>query len=266
MATSDQTPDLTAGLWESARATVSTIEPGSMSDCLFWEHAHRHQLRFRTGDSWPTEAKTFSLESATILTHTRVNADRKWLCVVGGTLAKIHITDGRATVSLAAASERTADEALEQIRRELPEPEFVPEEPRIPFTFSWETPNGISFRSRTLPVTSWEDVRANYSATTAARLEGLTAGFRPDRSGQTMIWHGSPGTGKTHALRALALAWREWCDVHVVTDPDKLFGADAAYLMELLTGPLPGRDDEVATASWCSKTRANCWLATLATS
>jgi len=45
---------------------------------------------------------------------------------------------------------------------------------------------------------------------------------------------GQPGTRKTYALRALARAWRDWCDFHVVVDPDIFFGEDSSYLMDIL--------------------------------
>jgi hypothetical protein len=37
------------------------------------------------------------------------------------------------------------------------------------------------------------------------------------------LWHGEPGTGKTFAIRALALAWKEWCRFEYVIDPVQLF-------------------------------------------
>ena len=66
-------------------------------------------------------------------------------------------------------------------------------------------------------------------------------GFAPSSSGQLLIWHGPPGTGKTFALGALADAWREWAALHYVADPEALLG-DPAYLLEVMmfresTGP-----------------------------
>ena len=52
-----------------------------------------------------------------------------------------------------------------------------------------------------------------------AQLAPLHAGgFRPSGSGQLLLWHGPPGTGKTSALRALARSWVSWCHVHYITD------------------------------------------------
>lgn len=54
----------------------------------------------------------------------------------------------------------------------------------------------------------------------------------PGRSRQLVLWQGSPGTGKTTALRALGWEWRAWCEIHYVTDPEDLFGRSARHLME----------------------------------
>lgn len=54
------------------------------------------------------------------------------------------------------------------------------------------------------------------------------------KGGQLILWHGPPGTGKTHALRALAWEWRSWCEMHYVVDPEVLLGARPDYLLRLL--------------------------------
>jgi hypothetical protein len=61
--------------------------------------------------------------------------------------------------------------------------------------------------------------------------------FRPSHGGQLVLWHGTPGTGKTFALRALAWEWREWCQLHYIVDPDSFFGQHADYLMNVLMQP-----------------------------
>jgi hypothetical protein len=72
-----------------------------------------------------------------------------------------------------------------------------------------------------------DELMVRFWPTAAAR--GRTPG-----GGTVLLWHGAPGTGKTHALRALARAWRGWCALHYVTDPDSfLNGTD--YLMSVAT-------------------------------
>ena len=68
-----------------------------------------------------------------------------------------------------------------------------------------------------------------------ANAVGALSGRRFDgeQAGRLILWHGVPGTGKTHALRALAWEWRRWCDFHYVTDPEELFGSPK-YMLDVL--------------------------------
>lgn len=56
----------------------------------------------------------------------------------------------------------------------------------------------------------------------------------PPTTGRASDLAGVPGTGTTHALRALAWEWREWCELHYVTDPEQLFGGRTDYLMDVV--------------------------------
>jgi hypothetical protein len=86
---------------------------------------------------------------------------------------------------------------------------------------------------RRLEAPEWPAIARNYPAGVRGALGRLVRARRPGR-GTVLLWHGAPGTGKTHALRALARAWRGWCSLHYVTDPDEfLTGTD--YLMSVAT-------------------------------
>nr|WP_246345779.1 AAA family ATPase [Conexibacter arvalis] len=52
----------------------------------------------------------------------------------------------------------------------------------------------------------------------------------PPGGGRLILFHGASGTGKTHAVQTLAGAWRDWADLHVVSDPEELL-ANPGYLM-----------------------------------
>jgi hypothetical protein len=95
-------------------------------------------------------------------------------------------------------------------------------------------------RRRRLDAPEWAAIARNYPPAVRQGLGRLVRARRPGR-GTVLLWHGAPGTGKTHALRALARAWRGWCTLHYVTDPDSfLTGTD--YLMSVATAS-PGEGE-----------------------
>lgn len=63
---------------------------------------------------------------------------------------------------------------------------------------------------------------ANYSSATRTKLENLLV-VKPPFNGRVLVWTGPPGTGKTSAIRMVIEAWREWCSVECVVDPEELF-------------------------------------------
>ena len=88
-------------------------------------------------------------------------------------------------------------------------------------------------RRRRLEAPEWRDIAANYPPAVRRALGALVRARRPGH-GSVLLWHGAPGTGKTHALRALARAWRPWCGLHYITDPEAfLSGTD--YVMRVAT-------------------------------
>ncbi len=89
-------------------------------------------------------------------------------------------------------------------------------------------------RSRTIAVHPWAEIAGNYPPRVGVELSRLFAtSFVPTDGGQLILWHGPPGLGKTHALRALGWEWREWCDLDFVTDPEAFLGS-AEYMLDVL--------------------------------
>ena len=105
---------------------------------------------------------------------------------------------------------------------------------------------------RRIEAPGWDAVRDNYTRGVADAFDGLMS-LRPEQvNGRLLLMHGPPGTGKTTALRTLARAWREWCTVECVLDPERLF-ADPGYLIEVALGPQRqhhGQPDEGAEEQW----------------
>jgi hypothetical protein len=104
--------------------------------------------------------------------------------------------------------------------------------------FWMQSPNGgATTQSRRLSIPPWEEIASNYPPTVSGLLAPLMGDFKPARGGQLILWHGSPGTGKTFALRALAYAWRHWCEPDYITDPEAFFGS-ASYMMNVIMTPV----------------------------
>lgn len=124
----------------------------------------------------------------------------------------------------------------------FPEGEDVPAtEAKVPF-FVWTAGRALhegDGRLNPLKVEPWEEIRDNYAPETGAALAGLFDGFEPGRGGSLLLWHGIPGTGKSHALGALAHAWASWCAIHYVADPEDLLG-DSDYLLSVTLQPVRG--------------------------
>ncbi len=153
-----------------------------------------------------------------------------------GTLAQIGVFHGRAFCAVAAGNAEAAEERVRHLRAVLapPDPSSAHE---VSVTFWTYGPHGPQPSWRSISVPEWSEIRENYSVPTRGALEGLMSGFQPAHGGQLVLWHGEAGTGKTFALRALAWAWRDWCDLHYIVDPDSFFGEHADYLMSVLLQP-----------------------------
>lgn len=150
------------------------------------------------------------------------------------TLAYITLRRFSAQVTVAAHSAEGADAHLAELIAELPEPESP--EVRTPISFwSERQGSGHSIQQRIEP-RRWAEVAAGYARSTVAGLEPLMKLREGPSAGRLILWHGAPGTGKTHALRALANEWRDWCSLEFITDPDRFLGQGMAYMFEVLAG------------------------------
>jgi SpoVK/Ycf46/Vps4 family AAA+-type ATPase len=94
--------------------------------------------------------------------------------------------------------------------------------------------SGGDVRHRQIDAPSFDQIADNYAGPVREALAKLIATSAPDR-GRLILWRGDPGTGKSHALRALARAWAPWCSAHFIVDPEELLGHSGAYLLDLLT-------------------------------
>ena len=160
-------------------------------------------------------------------------ADRAHEAVVdlGGALALLTSDDGACEITIASSDGATAAGAAAALGDRLRDQ--PPPDDRLRVKFWSKGGAHPRFERRAVAAPTWEEIAGNYPAPTRAAVRALAESEAPD-SGSIVLWHGPPGTGKTHALRALARAWRGWADVHYVTDPEQ-FLAGTGYLMEVAT-------------------------------
>lgn len=95
----------------------------------------------------------------------------------------------------------------------------------------WHLGRSAERRARSITAPPWTSIRSNYTRRAASAFDRLMT-LTPDViTGRLLLLYGPTGTGKTTALRTLARAWREWCQVDYVLDPERLL-AEPSYLME----------------------------------
>jgi hypothetical protein len=148
--------------------------------------------------------------------------------------------EGHVQFVVTARDEATGQPVLDEVTAGVCEPPPSSDE-GVPVGFWHHGAKGPTRRERIVAVDSWPAIRANYNAGVAAALDTLVALAPGDVRGKLLLLHGPPGTGKTTALRAIGGAWREWCSLELVLDPELLFGS-VGYLMSLVLGD-GDRDD-----------------------
>lgn len=147
---------------------------------------------------------------------------------------------GSFEVSVAAADAAWAQELAESLASRI-RVERKPRDTRVAVAF-WSGSGGDAFsgphpRWRRLALPRFAEVEDNYTGAVRGRLSELFSQATGDSlPGRLALWHGPPGTGKTWALRALGREWEDWCDMHYVTDPERLLGGETSYMLEVLAG------------------------------
>jgi hypothetical protein len=149
-----------------------------------------------------------------------------------GAIAHVDVAGPRTGIRVAAESAELARTELEKIIECIGSVE-EPDDSKLQVRFWSKTPEGPKASGRTLDVIEWDQAQENYSMRTHAAVESLANGFAATRSGM-ILWHGEPGTGKSRAVEAVVNSWREWCDVHFVTDPEEFLWHGSWYLMQVI--------------------------------
>jgi hypothetical protein len=163
----------------------------------------------------------------------------------GWTLRVVRRHDGSAKLSVTARSPELATRVLDDASKDASDPSPPPDDKRAAIGFWQLDPRyGPSRVERTLAVDPWQEISRNYTAAAAKALGRLMSLTPDDIVGRLVVLFGPPGTGKTTALRALTDAWRPWCQVDYVLDPDRLFESPTYMLRVGLGEQTPDGDDE----------------------
>ncbi|HET7048061.1 MAG TPA: CHAT domain-containing protein [Solirubrobacteraceae bacterium] len=161
------------------------------------------------------------------------------LLVSGDSLVLIDAGYGDVGLEVAGTTRAEVDEAARMVRRALESP--APQTGRVPVAFWIRGNRRGDVRLREIDAPRFETIADNYAKAAREALERLLLVDRPEQ-GRLILWRGEPGTGKSHALRALVRAWSSWCSAHFIIDPEELFGHAGAYMLDVLTWD--GDDDD----------------------
>jgi hypothetical protein len=166
-----------------------------------------------------------------------------FLSLDGDMLALIVSRSGTVEVSVAGRSGEPVHEAAASIAARLRSD--PPAKDELVVLFWTAGPHGAGQATRRqLEAPGWSDIETGYTHAARGEMARLID-LRDPAGGSLLLWHGPPGTGKSHALRALALEWREWCGIHYVTDPEAFLGAGTQYLMSVASyGTYQDPDDD----------------------
>lgn len=204
------------------------------SQTFDWASGLTHFYR----DSWQIDthkAKFSELPPGSVIKFLSTS-DYSWSCLFtyGDKIIRAYKQPNNYVVITIADTTLDGSKELAELLKVL-YPQAKPKPDQISLDFWYTGKNGPSSTSRVLDAPMWSNIKQNYPPLVRSALDRITK-LVPSHSGQLMIWHGPPGTGKTYAIRALIRDWAPWCDSHLITDPENML-QDTDYLMNCLLSP-----------------------------
>ncbi|RBY98177.1 ATP-binding protein [Blastococcus sp. TF02-8] len=171
-------------------------------------------------------------EEAVLRLDQKDRNDRTVVLSVPGALLRISVESRVTSIDVVGTELPVVERLVAQLVARAEEVTIAPDgQVRMGF---WSFSDGSGDRSsRQVTAPHWGEVAGNYGGRTRESLASLmTTTDMTGRAGRLILWHGAPGTGKTTAVRALSREWADWCGVHYVMDPERLFG-EPAYLLDV---------------------------------
>jgi hypothetical protein len=143
------------------------------------------------------------------------------------------INKGGLTVFVSSQEDGVAQEVVDQITDQVPEAPVLEDDGVMLWLWHHNGMSGNS-TSKKIKAPAWTEVERNYAGNAADPLAKTMKVEKPETGGKIILWHGSPGTGKTSAILTLMREWKGWCEFNYISDAEILF-RNPSYLMQVAT-------------------------------
>ena len=195
----------------------------AMTTMFFWEHGQTHRLEMKQKGVPLFELDNFLKEHDLELVgsdlakddsdYLTLSADKSWS-------ARIRIADDEISVSIMAESMDRCVELCAGI--DLVMYVIAIEDHETVMRFWMMGAHGMELHTKNLDFPDLKSVMDGYPNDVSGALKQLIEVPMND-SGNIILFHGPPGTGKTTAIRALANYWKEDVCFNVIIEPDIVF-------------------------------------------